>query len=131
MNPHLRIVLTAAGGIVVGALCATVSHAQKERPHAFLIADIADVTDPAMLKQYQAAAPAVNAAFGGHVLARGTAVGVDSKSPPPDGTIVVVEFPDIEHLHAWYDSPAYAKIKPLREQSSTTHLYAVEGLPPL
>jgi len=130
MNPHLGTVLTATSGIIVGSLCTTMLHAQKERSHAFLIADIADVTDPAMLKQYQAAAPAVNAAFGGHVLARGTAIGVDSKSPPPDGTIVVIEFPDIDHLHDWYNSPAYAKIKPLRDRSSTTRLYAVEGLPP-
>jgi uncharacterized protein (DUF1330 family) len=45
-----------------------------------------------------------------------------------DGTPIVVEFPDVEHLRAWYDSSAYRAILPLRTRNSDGDVIIVEGV---
>ena len=41
--------------------------------------------------------------------------------------IVVIEFPDMATLKAWYNSPEYAKLIALRQGISRGSLIAVEG----
>lgn len=129
MKSTLRLVLVGSISFLIGTLGTNYLRAAPSSPKAYLIANITNVTNAKMLKEYQAKAPATNAAFGGEVLVRGRASEIDPSSPAPGGMIVLIQFPDIQHLHAWYNSPAYSKIKMLREKSSTTHLYAVEALP--
>lgn len=128
MKSVLRLALVGTISFGLGALCTNLLYAAAVAPKAYLVANITNVTNSTMLKRYQSEAPAVNAAFGGEVLARGKAVEVDPTSPPPGGTIVLIQFPDLKHLTSWYNSAAYSKIKLLRVKSSTTHLYAVEAL---
>jgi uncharacterized protein (DUF1330 family) len=40
---------------------------------------------------------------------------------------VVIEFPDMERLQAWYTSPAYAPLSALRRRASVGDVVAVEG----
>ena len=42
--------------------------------------------------------------------------------------LVVLEFPDMASLRAWYDSPEYAPLKVLRQGAADGRLIAVEGL---
>ncbi len=42
--------------------------------------------------------------------------------------LVVLEFPDMASLRAWYDSPEYAPLKVLRQAAAESRLIAVEGL---
>lgn len=42
--------------------------------------------------------------------------------------VVVIEFPALALAHAWYASPAYASIRPLRTGSTTGALFIVEGV---
>ncbi len=130
MKKIIAMALAGGVGAVLGASGMSALHAATAKPPAFLVANITDVTNLPMLKQYQAVAPCINKVFGGRVLARGKATTVDPRSPAPGGTMVMLQFPDMKHLMDWYTSPAYAKIKGLRENSSKTYEYAVEGLPP-
>jgi uncharacterized protein (DUF1330 family) len=41
--------------------------------------------------------------------------------------MVVIEFDSKEQAQAWYDSPAYRKIMPLRHKSAISRVYIVEG----
>ena len=41
---------------------------------------------------------------------------------------VVVAFPDLERAYAWYRSPAYQEILPLRTQNSDGATIIVEGV---
>ena len=41
---------------------------------------------------------------------------------------MVLEFPEMAALKAWYDSPEYAPIKRIRENSAKSRLIALEGL---
>ena|SRR5215475_10256670 len=66
------------------------------------------------------------AKFGGRFLVRG------GKHEVLEGTwrphrLVVIEFPSMEALTSWYNSPEYAPLLALRQPAATDHLVAVEG----
>lgn len=65
--------------------------------------------------------------FGGRFLVHGKEVEV--KEGPWPGTVVVIGFPDIERARAWYDSPAYQAILPLRTDHVVSEAILVEGVP--
>lgn len=45
------------------------------------------------------------------------------------GDIVIIEFPSMEMAKAWYASPAYEAIRPLRTRNTTGKVLLVEGVP--
>ena len=46
-----------------------------------------------------------------------------------DGDLVVIAFPSLGAAQAWYDSPAYQAILPLRTDNSRSIAAIVEGVP--
>ncbi|BCJ58298.1 hypothetical protein Jiend_17200 [Micromonospora endophytica] len=46
------------------------------------------------------------------------------------GSLVIIEFPDREQASAWYESPAYQEILPLRTQYISGSVIIFDGLPP-
>jgi uncharacterized protein (DUF1330 family) len=44
-------------------------------------------------------------------------------------TLIVIGFPSIEAARAWYDSPAYQAIIPLRADNSEGEIILVDGTP--
>lgn len=92
---------------------------------AFLIGEI-DIHDPAAYEAYRARVPAVIAAHGGRYLVRGGASASLSGDWHPK-RLVVLEFPDMSRLRAFWDSAEYAELRAIREQASTGRLIAVEG----
>jgi uncharacterized protein (DUF1330 family) len=127
MNSIHKMALGSALGVFVGAAAMAVLHAQTASAPAYLISNITQIKDQAMLDEYRAAAPKTEEAFGAHVLARATPVKLDS-SALPEGTIAIIEFPSMKALQGWWNSPAYVAVRPLREKSTVGRLYAVEGL---
>jgi uncharacterized protein (DUF1330 family) len=95
---------------------------------AYLIADV-DVTDPAMFDEYKREVPATEARHGGRYLARGGATRVLEGDWDPH-RLVIVEFPDMAALTAWYDSPEYERLKEIRFRSARTRIIAIEGTLP-
>ncbi|MEU3722375.1 DUF1330 domain-containing protein [Streptomyces sp. NPDC031705] len=65
--------------------------------------------------------------FGGRFLVHGKEVEV-LEGPFP-GTVVVIGFPDMERARAWYASPAYQAILPLRTRHIPGETLLVEGVP--
>lgn len=66
--------------------------------------------------------------YGGRFLVHGA--DVDVKEGPFPGTIVVVEFPDVDAANAWYHSPAYQEILPLRTANIDGTAVIVPGVRP-
>lgn len=66
--------------------------------------------------------------FGGRFLVHGVEAEVKEGEWP--GAVVIVEFPDRDALNAWYDSPAYREILPLRTNHIDSSLVFVDGVPP-
>jgi uncharacterized protein (DUF1330 family) len=92
---------------------------------AYLLANIR-VKDPARFVEYREKVAPLIAAFGGRYLIRGGAVA------PLEGAkvferVVVLEFPDMAKLRAFYDSPEYAPLIALRQQASEGDVALIEG----
>lgn len=94
---------------------------------AYVIADI-EVLEPEPLKAYQSRVPETLAPYGGRFLVRGgaheTIEGEWSAK-----RIVLLEFPDMASAKAWYASPAYQEILPIRlKHSRARFLTFVQGV---
>ena len=93
---------------------------------AYLHADI-EITDTATYEEYRRQVPAMIAAHGGRYLVRGGAMQV-LEGQRSASRRVILEFPDMAHLLAFYNSPEYAPMKALRQRASHGSLVAIEGV---
>lgn len=89
------------------------------------------ITDPALYRSYAQAVAPVLAAHGGRVLVRGGAVQV-REGPVLEGQVperfqVLVEFPSMAALQAFYDAPEYAPLITMRQQAAQGTLAFIEG----
>ena len=66
------------------------------------------------------------APFGGRFLVHGAKPDVREGDFP--GNIVIIEFPDRAKAEAWYDSPAYRAILPLRTGNAEGPVILVDGV---
>jgi len=64
--------------------------------------------------------------FGGVWLAQGNPDVVEGAWP---GSVVLMEFPDRAAAMAWYNSPAYEAIRPLRVRNAISDLVLIDQLP--
>ena len=94
---------------------------------AYFIVDQLEVTDPDTLKEYAAGVGATVTKYNGKALVRGGDFEVLEGSYQPR-RMVLMEFPDMAALKAWYDSDDYAELKKMRQSSSSSNIVAVEGL---
>jgi uncharacterized protein (DUF1330 family) len=44
------------------------------------------------------------------------------------GDLIVIAFPDMDQARAWYDSPAYRRILPLRTEHSRGDILLIDGV---
>jgi uncharacterized protein (DUF1330 family) len=93
---------------------------------AYLIAHV-DLHDLDAYEEYRRLVPAVIAAYGGRYLVRGGATEVLEGEWPPCRN-VVLEFPTMLALKAFWDSPEYRPLRALRERAATSSIAAVEGV---
>lgn len=95
---------------------------------AYLIADI-DIRDAEAFETYRREVPATEKPFRGRYLARGGETKVLEGDWQPH-RLVVIEFPDMNALMGWYNSPAYRPLIELRKRCANSRLIAVDGIPP-
>lgn len=93
---------------------------------AYIMANV-EVTDPVAYEEYRQPVPAVIAAYGGRYLARGGS-SAWLEGPVRPNRLVVLEFPDMARLKAFYDSPEYQPLIAIRQRASRSSLLAVEGV---
>jgi uncharacterized protein (DUF1330 family) len=98
------------------------------RMPAYVLVDL-DVLDAEDYKEYRAKAPPLVTAHGGRYLVRGgKQVHVE---PGWDlHRTVVLEFPSMAAANAWYHSPEYQRILPIRLRSTRSRMVFLEGLEP-
>jgi uncharacterized protein (DUF1330 family) len=66
--------------------------------------------------------------FGGRFIVHGSPVDVREGEWP--GDVIVIEFPDRERATAWYESPEYQAILPLRIDNAEGTAILVDGVTP-
>ena len=95
---------------------------------AYVIGEI-DVKDAAGYDDYRRQVLATVQKFGGRFLARGGRTEALEGNWQPK-RLVVIEFPSMEKLEAWYRSPEYAPALALRMRCAVSSLVMTEGVAP-
>jgi uncharacterized protein (DUF1330 family) len=90
---------------------------------AYLIANV-EIENREAYQEYVRRNTAIVAQHGGRFVARG------GKCTVLEGAwtahrVVLIEFPDAEAAHAWYQSAEYQEILPIRHKNAKSHLIAI------
>ena len=95
---------------------------------AFILADVSTSDmDGYKATGYLDAVPKIAARFGGVYRARGGAMEVLEGSWQPK-RLVVIEFPTMDDLKAFYQSDEYQPFKKIRQEITDSKIVALEGL---
>ncbi len=93
---------------------------------AYLVAKV-KVTDWERYRRYMALTPDAIHRHGGHFIVRG-GERVTLEGPDDEDRIVVIAFPSLDQVKAFYASPEYQAAKALREGAAIASLIAVDGV---
>jgi uncharacterized protein (DUF1330 family) len=99
--------------------------ASQAKPPAYYISEF-ELTDAEGIRPYSAAVESTFAPFGGRYAARGGKV--VSLEGGPSKRIIMIVFPSLEQAQAWYDSPRYREIMPIRHRSAKSRVFIMEGV---
>lgn len=92
---------------------------------AYIIADT-EIHDHKLYDEYKRKVLPTIQKFGGRFIVRGAPHELLEGTWRPH-RLVVIEFPDMAKLKAWYRSPEYAPLLAMRQPAAIDHLVAVEG----
>ncbi len=90
---------------------------------AYLIANV-ELTNPEDYREYLVRNTDIVARFGGRFVVRGGKVEV-LEGEWTTYRVVVIEFPDGNAAHAWYNSPEYQEAAEIRRKNARTHILAI------
>jgi len=95
---------------------------------AYLYGNIT-IQDMALYEKYRAEVPAIIAKYGGRYLVRGGAVAVVEGQFNAQRQ-VILEFPDMAALKAFYYSTEYAPLIAIRQKAATGSIVLIDGYLP-
>jgi len=93
----------------------------------YVISEV-EVLDEAQGQTYRELAADSIARHGGRYIVRGAEPQVAEGEWPSARRVVIVEFPSMEQLHQWYDSPDYAEALAVRQTALRRRLLFVDGV---
>jgi len=93
---------------------------------AYLVASL-EINDNAGFEEYREQVPPVIAAYGGRYLVRGGATEVLEGTWPPRRS-VILEFPNMDALKAFWESPEYRPLRAMRERCASSSIAAISGV---
>jgi len=129
MKTTHKLALAVLAGVLIGVAGARMIHAQQAKTSpAYLISEADAITDPSAIKKYGEKVPETLVPFNGHyhfIVGGGKTQSLDGEAPQG---IVVIAFDSVEQARAWYDSPAYQAIKPIRQSAVKGRMFIVEGV---
>ena len=127
MRSSSMVVLALVVGAVGSVVGTRVAQAAAE-PKAYIVAEIT-VKDAVGYRAYAEQAAGIVEKYGGHYLVRGGASkSIEGEAPP--NRVAVIEFPNMEALEKFEASPEYTAVKPIRQRSASSRIFAVQGLAP-
>jgi uncharacterized protein (DUF1330 family) len=131
MKTNHKLVLAVLLSISIGAAGARAIHAQQVKTApVYLISEADAITDLAAIKKYGEKIPETLVPFNGHyhfIVGGGNPEILDGDALQG---IVVIAFDSAEQARAWYNSPAYQAIKPIRQAAVKGRMFLVEGVAP-
>jgi uncharacterized protein (DUF1330 family) len=125
MKANYKLALTLLAGATLGAATIHGINAQG-KPLAYVVVDIADMTDAQLYRTFIPKAPDAISAFKGRYLIRSEKItSLDGTAPK---RFIVIAFDSVETAKAWSDSAAQKEIDSVRAQSSKSRSFIVEGM---
>jgi uncharacterized protein (DUF1330 family) len=94
---------------------------------AYALAHTHEITSVEGIGEYLKRIDATLEPFGGRFIIHGSPEEVAEGSWA--GHLTVIEFPDFDKARAWYDSPEYQEILPLRVDNSRADGFLIGGVP--
>ncbi|MGA8223547.1 MAG: DUF1330 domain-containing protein [Candidatus Acidiferrales bacterium] len=129
MKTNSKLALAVLAGISFGVACAETIHAEQGKtPPGYVIAEV-EVTDPATMQKYVDKIGETLAPFNYQYLVLSDKIQPLEGEPPKSG-FVQIAFDSAEKAREWYDSPAYAAIRPIRQSAAKSRIFIVEGVAP-
>lgn len=129
MKSAWKLVVAALAGVSIGIAGGIAIRGQQAKPGpGYVIAEV-DVHDLDAMKKYGEKVPETLAPFHTRYVVRSNKI-QSLEGDPPKGGIVIIQFESAQKAREWYDSPAYAAIRPIRQGAAASRIYIVEGLPP-
>jgi uncharacterized protein (DUF1330 family) len=131
MKTNHKLALAVLASASIGAAGGKAIHVQQVKTApVYLVSEADAITDFTAIKKYGERVPETLAPFNGHyhfVVGGGKTQGLDGEAPQG---IVVIQFDSAEQARAWYGSPAYQAIKPIRQSAVKGRVFLVEGVVP-
>jgi uncharacterized protein (DUF1330 family) len=87
------------------------------------------ITDPVKFEQYRVEVAPMIAGYGGRYITKAGSHRFPERPHWRPERVVIIEFPTMERLEAWYGSPEYQPLMALRKQSTDEQdmVITVEG----
>ena len=87
------------------------------------------ITDAAKFEEYRTKVAPLIGSYGGRYLTKGTNHRLPEGGHWKPERMVIIEFPDMKSLEAWYQSPEYQPLIALRKQCTSDQdmLFMLEG----
>jgi uncharacterized protein (DUF1330 family) len=131
MKTNHKLALAVLASVSIGAAGGRAIHAwQVKTPPAYVISEADAITDLTAIKKYGEKVPETLTPFNGHyhfVVGGGKTQSLEGEAPTG---FVVIAFDSAEQALAWYNSPAYQAIKPIRQSAVKGRIFIVEGVAP-
>ena len=106
-KPIFILLVGVLAGLISGL---SIRGQQAKTPPGYLITE-AEITDPAALQTYGEKVAQTLAPFHHHYVARSSNIQV-LEGDVLKSRVVIIAFDSVEKAREWYDSPAYAAIRP-------------------
>ena len=130
MKSNYKLLIAIVAGLLVGAAGKSAMHSQQVKTlPVYVISEAETITDANAIRNYGAKVQETLAPFNGHyhfVVAGGKVESLDGDAPPKG--IVVIAFDSSERAQAWYASPAYEAIRPIRLAAVKGRMFIVGGV---
>ena len=93
---------------------------------AYVITDV-EITDASLYRQFVEGVTSTVEAHGGKFVARGGEIEIRLGEWKPT-RLAILEFENLQQIHAWLESPEYTALDDLRSRSSNINMVIVEGV---
>jgi len=126
---HITAIAMLAGAAIGGGAIEAL-HAQA-RPPVYYVIDFSEIVDAkgwsALGNRTNAVAAQLFKEFGGEYITRTDHITAVDGAPPPK-RMVIIRFDSAEQAKAWYNSPTQKKVNDIRQQTTKSRAFIVEGL---
>jgi uncharacterized protein (DUF1330 family) len=125
MNHHIALGLTLLAGVAIGATAVNGLHAQNKAPGAYAVVDLGEINNRELFQTLLPKTEPAAADFGGKFVIRTENIVALDGTPPK--RFVVIAFDSIDKAKAWDASPAQKEITDIRQRSTKSRQFIVDG----